>query len=101
MGWTFREGAHRVRAKVWVSEVTQKRQGRPGHPDDVTYQTEDVTFTFVSGNDPDNENSKFWDATPTAQPFHMVIANREAFGIFKVGQEFYLDFVDAVREESL
>lgn len=93
----FSDGARVSRAKVWVSEVSNKRQGRPGHPDDVSYQVEDVTFTFVNGNDPDSENAKFWDASPTAQPFHLVIANKALFGTFKPGMEFYMDFTEAVR----
>lgn len=95
---TFHDGARICRAKVWVSEVSQRRSGRPGHPEDWTLRTEDVTFTFVNGNDEDSENAKFWAASPTAQPFHLVIANEQLFGTFKPGQEFYIDFVEAVRE---
>ena len=105
---SFRDGARRVRAKVYVSSVGQRYQGR-GHQvlDDTTnrWRTEGdevrtaevVQFNFVSGNDPDGENKKFWDASPEAQPIQMTIANPGAQGIFMPGQEYYIDFVEAIR----
>lgn len=98
MGWTFREGARRVRAKVYVAEVAGVAYGPWGDKPPEATGRERVTFRFVNGNDPDNENSKFWDATPEAQPIEMTIANPGAQGIFKPGQEYYLDFVEAIRE---
>ncbi len=99
----FRAGAHVVRAKVYVSDVTTRflyRQpdGQGGIRD---VHMEDVSFRFVSGNDPDSENKKFFDATPPrSAPMMMTIANPEAQALFRPGQELYLDFIEAVREES-
>lgn len=91
----FSDGQRVSRAKVWVSNVDRKQSGSPGKS--TVYEVEDVTFTFVGGNDPDSENAKFWDASPTANPFHLVIANKALHGTFRPGQEYYIDFVEAVR----
>lgn len=93
----FSDGQRVSRAKVWVSDVTSREQAPQGKPGVVTYRVEDVTFSFVNGNDADSENRKFWEASPTSQPFHLLIANTVLHGTFRPGQEYYLDFVEAVR----
>ena len=97
MADTFREGARRTRAKIYVAEVAQLLWGDPSHADYMR-KVEKVTMRFVNGNDPDGENAKFWDASPTAEPISLTIANPGAHGIFQPGQEYYIDFVEAIRE---
>lgn len=96
----FHDGRTISRAKVWVSEITQKEQGHnPSYQNKSPhYKVQEVTFTFVNGNDKDKENAKFWDATPTSQPFKMIIANPEAHGLFEVGKEYYMDFVESLPD---
>lgn len=94
----FKDGAHRVRAKVYVNSITNKDYYKPAEGN--ARFNEVVEFRFVNGNDPDTENAKFWDATPEAQPVQMTIRNPGAQGLFKIGEEFYLDFVEAVRVED-
>lgn len=95
---TFTDGRTVTRAKVYVAEVTHLSSGAIGS----TYHkiVDKVVMRFVSGNDPDSENARFWDATPTAEPITMIIQNPAACGIFQPGQEYYLDFVLAVRTPS-
>ena len=59
------------------------------------YEGGNVEFVFaaVYSNDPNHENKRFWDATPNGE-LKMTVANRAA-QIFKVGQEYYLDFGEA------
>lgn len=96
MADTFSDGARRVRAKVYVSEVAHGLWGDPSHAEHMRH-VEKVTLRFVNGNDPDSENAKFWDASPSAEPISMTIANPGAQGVFHAGQEYYIDFVEAVR----
>lgn len=98
MAFRFSDGEHAVRAKIYVGDVSNVQSGYVG--DDGPRQNpkrEIVTFRFVNGNDPDGENSKFWDASPEGNPWQMTIANPGAQGIFKAGEEYYVDFVRAVR----
>lgn len=89
----FSDGQRVTRAKVYVSNVEQMQWGTAAAPRVV----EKVTMKFVSGNDPDSENAKFWEATPSAEPITMTIVNPVAQGMLTIGDEFYLDFIKAVR----
>ena len=97
------DGKHLSRAKVYVRDVTRHMTGKwresPDGPEILHFQ-EDVTFAFVNGNDPDSENSKFWEASPTSQPWTLCIANPQCHGLFQAGQEFYLDFVESVKQQT-
>ena len=97
----FHDGRKVTRAKVWVSDVTSRESGQnPSYQNKPpNYRVQEVTFTFVNGNDKDGENSKFWDATPTTQPFKMIIVNPKVHGIFEVGKEYYLDLVEALPDD--
>lgn len=113
MADTFHDGARRVRAKVYVRDLTKRFTGNYQEPlpeaerepdgpamqfgPAVPHFAEVVTFAFVNGNDPDSENAKFWSASPEAAPWSMTIANPGAHGIFHAGEEYYIDFVEAVR----
>lgn len=80
-----------VRAKFYCSETIRSgwtEAGTPKVSPGVTYK-----FRAVYSNDPNHENKKFWDATPTAD-FSMTINNPGA-QIFEVGREYYLDFTPA------
>lgn len=89
----FSDGRTVTRAKVYVSNVEQMQWGTAAQP----RIAEKVTMKFVNGNDHDSENAKFWDATPSAEPISMTIANPVAQGMLKIGMEFYVDFIEAVR----
>jgi hypothetical protein len=43
-----------------------------------------------ANGDPNHENTKFWDASPSGK-FELNVINPAAAKVFKVGQEFYLD----------
>lgn len=89
----FSDGQRVTRAKVYVSNVEQMQWGTAAVPKIA----EKVTMRFVNGNDPDSENAKFWEASPSAEPISLTIANPGAQGVLKVGAEFYIDFIEAVR----
>ncbi len=56
--------------------------------------SETVSMIPVYSTDPEHENKKFWDATPSGK-LDLYIQNPAAFGIFHQGQEYYLDFTKA------
>ena len=74
--------ATRVRAKFKCTSRTEFEGGAC-----------DFKFSAVHSSDPNHENKKFWDATPSAS-LNMQVKNTAA-QIFKVGQEYYLDFIEA------
>ena len=74
--------ATRVRAKFKCTSRTEFEGG-----------ASEFKFSAVYSTDPNHENKKFWDATPSAS-LSMQVKNTAA-QIFKVGQEYYLDFIEA------
>ena len=54
-----------------------------------------VKMSPVYGNnDPNHENTKFWEASPCGQ-FELSVINLAAAEIFVVGKEYYLDISPA------
>jgi hypothetical protein len=41
-------------------------------------------------NDPNHENTKFWEASPSGS-FELGTINADAAAIFELGQEYYID----------
>ena len=53
-----------------------------------------VKLRAVYSDDPEHENKKFWDATPSGE-LEMHITNNDAAEFFELGAEYYLDFTRA------
>jgi hypothetical protein len=68
-----------VRAKFRVHHISKNDYGT------------EVFFSPVYSTDPNHENKKVWDATPSGE-LHMTIKNEPAAQYFQSGQEYYLDF---------
>jgi hypothetical protein len=47
-----------------------------------------------NSNEPDSENSKFWEATPMGS-LSLGVINESAWKNFKLGKEYYVDFTPA------
>lgn len=71
-----------VRAKFYVFSVTE-----------FVGNTVKVELMPVISQDPNSENKKFWDYTPSGK-LEMTIKGA-AGEMFNVGQEFYIDFSPA------
>lgn len=72
-----------VRAKCRVNSITLHTHGQT-----------DVRMTPVYSQDPNHENKKFWDATPSGE-IALNITKPEAAQAFEVGVEYYVDFTKA------
>jgi hypothetical protein len=63
-----------------------------------TTPTEKRTLNFTpvtaNTNDPKEENSRFWDASPSGS-LQLGTINPEAWSQFELGKEYYLDFTPA------
>ncbi len=79
-----------VRAKFVVSSITKNApwQGR---------QTTTINLNPVYSTDPNHENKKFWDATPSGT-ISLSVASAEAAAEFEPGEEFYVDFTKAPKD---
>lgn len=73
-----------VRAKFRIEQITTYA-GNGGKT---------VTMRPVYSSDPEHENKKFWDATPSGS-IEMFIKSGEAADQFVVGKEYYVDFTPA------
>jgi hypothetical protein len=89
-----------VRAKFRLNSVTidvydknEQRDGKWVKVGNVERRT--LNFTPVYGNgDPNHENTKFWDASPSGS-LQLGCINPEAYSQFEIGKEYYLDFTPA------
>jgi hypothetical protein len=89
-----------VRAKFKVDDIRRHKGNRMVAGPDGKSKWEEceirtVIFSPVYTNgDPNHENSKFWNATPSGK-IELGCANLEAAQHFDLGQEIYVDFTPA------
>jgi hypothetical protein len=58
----------------------------------TTAELRTLKFAPVYHNgDPDHENTKFWDASPTGE-IKLGTVNPDAWAMFELGKEYYVDF---------
>lgn len=76
-----------VRAKFTVQSIERQLsyQGKEVHT---------VKMAPVYSNDPESENRKFWEASPSGS-LQLGMVNAEAVNQFELGKEYYLDFTPA------
>lgn len=79
-----------VRCKIICTEVNQD-----AHSDGTIYR-EVVKFSAVYSSDPNSENKWFAQWTPYFD-LTKVIENPKAFGTFKKGNEYYVDFTEVPK----
>ena len=89
-----------VRAKFKVDKIERSIGSVPfinaeGKPDWKQGEVRTVIMSPVYGKgDPNHENTKFWHASP-AGILQLGCANLAAVKQFKLGKEYYLDFIPA------
>lgn len=90
-----------VRAKFKVDSIRRENQMRQVGKNDAgtpRYAHVEVRTVVMSpvygGGDPNHENVKFWDATPSGK-LELGCANLAAAEMFELGKEYYLDFTPA------
>lgn len=83
-----------VRAKFRVDSITQHSTGKWVDNKCVAVEMRTVKLMPVYSSDPNHENKKFWDATPTGA-IEIGCANLEAAAQFELGKEYYVDFTPA------
>jgi uncharacterized cupin superfamily protein len=85
-----------TRAKFRVQEVLASHYSTDPNGQ-LIKDNEVVRLSAVYSANPDSDNHAFWKATPNGR-IEMWINNSEAWGTFKPGDEFYVDFVKAEQE---
>lgn len=78
-----------VRAKFYVASITKSAWAPGQEPKSATIVLSPVPFDHKN---PQGENSKFWEASPSGK-LEMNVTNPAAIEQFTVGQEYYLDFI--------
>lgn len=90
-----------VRAKFVVDSIEASHSRRMIDPNggygadnmhDVEVRT--VKLRPVYSDDPGHENHTFWEATPSGV-IELGVINPEAWQVFELGKEFYVDFAPA------
>lgn len=84
-----------VRAKFRVSSVEARAWNGSKKPDHWSITMEPVTR---DSDDPDSENTSFWEATPSGK-LEIQTTNKDAADRFTPGREYYLDFTPADEGE--
>lgn len=84
-----------VRAKFKCISIARSLGSKPDPANPGKWIPNEVrTVKLVpvyGGGDPNHENSKFWNATPTGS-IEIGCANLEASAAFELDQEYYVDF---------
>ena len=89
-----------VRAKLNVDAIEttlyrkQKDPSKGWADDNIEVEMKTIKMSPVGYNSDNNENSKFWDASPMGK-LELGTINPEASKQFKLGKEYYLDFTEA------
>lgn len=91
-----------VRAKFKVDrfESTLYRKarsgadGKPNYQDTETVEMRTIVLTPVYADDPQSENRRFWDASPSGE-IKLGTINPAAWQAFELGHEYYIDFSPA------
>ena len=82
-----------VRCKFRLDHVSEDSQGtRDGKP----HTTKTLKFSAVADNDPNSENHKFWEYTPSGQ-LEFCCAKTAAVAGMTVGEDYYIDIIEAHR----
>ena len=93
----------KVRAKFRVTNIARSTGSVPvtdaeGNTTWKPSEVQTITLFPVSGNgDPNHENTKFWNASPSGQ-IQLGTVNAEAAKVFDLDKEFYIDFTPADAE---
>ena len=72
-----------VRAKFKVEQITKYNHGHS-----------EIILRPVYSDDPNHENKKFWDATPSGE-LKLGLNKASTADTFELGKEYYLDFSPA------
>jgi len=90
-----------VRAKFKVIKIERMEGSRQdgkdenGRPRYVPAELQTIVLSPVYGNgDPEHENTKFWQASPSGE-IKLGTINQAAAAQFDLGAEFYVDFTRA------
>jgi hypothetical protein len=89
-----------VRAKFKVDSIQRTMSSRAVKNEDGTTRYEPCEMRTIvmtpvhGGNDPDHENAKFWQYTPSGR-VELGCVNLAAAEVFELGEEYYIDFTPA------
>lgn len=90
-----------VRAKFKVDAIRRVNSSKGVYDENKKFIRSDpvelrtIEMSPVYGNgDPDHENTKFWNATPTGK-LELGCLNLAASEQFELGKEYYIDFTPA------
>lgn len=91
-----------VRAKFTVNRIESSMGSRPtgekderGYPKHEPCEMKTIVMNPVYGNgNPDHENTKFWQASPSGE-LKLGTVNAAAAAQFVLGREYYIDFTPA------
>lgn len=90
----------RLRAKFRIDKIERTMSSRPvaGADGKTRYEPAEIRTIVASpvcgGNDPDHENSRFWQYTPSGR-LELGCVNVAAVEEIELGSEYYLDLTPA------
>lgn len=71
-------------------DVTKKKDYTPENMEEVEVKTVRLDPVYHN-NDPEHENAKFWDASPSGK-IELGMINPGVHEVFIIGKEYYVDF---------
>lgn len=91
-----------VRAKFKVTNIARSMGSKPQIDGDgvrryVPAEIQTIKLTPVYDSNPESENGKFYNATPSGE-IVLGCINESAFSLFELDKEYYIDFTPACGE---
>lgn len=90
----------KVRAKFKVTGIKEglstkcvKEAGKPDRYEECTVKTIEASPVYGNG-DPEHENTRFWNASPSGK-IELGVISAETAALFVIGKEYYVDFTPA------
>lgn len=81
-------------SSLQVVGYDKKADGTDDYSKPIVKEMRTLKMTPVYSNDPQSENRRFWNASPSGS-LNLGVINQDAWKHFELGEEYYLDFTPA------
>lgn len=81
-------------SSLQITGYEKKPEGVDDYTKPIVKEMRTLKMSPVYSNDPNSENRRFWNASPSGS-LSLGVINQDAWRHFELGEEYYLDFTSA------